>query len=130
MKGKHLHIESDSKLLVEIRKRVNDGLQLNQSSTKIKHWLKFIFYVGLSIVLYLLLYAHSSPLVFILNYITLGLTLLLFAFNFAHDFSHNAVFENKGWNAQQSAGSKIKIDFNIAFSCFLFAVHIEQGKSV
>ena len=98
MKGKHLYIDSDSRLLIEIRKRVNDGLQLNQSSTKIKHWLKFIFYVGLSIVLYLLLYAHSSPLVFILNYITLGLTLLLFAFNFAHDFSHNAVFENKGWN--------------------------------
>lgn len=98
MKGKHLYIESDSRLFIEIRKRVNDGLRLNQSSTKTKHWLKFIFYVGLSIVLYMLLYAHSSPLMFILNYITLGLTLLLFAFNFAHDLSHNAVFEKKDWN--------------------------------
>ena len=53
MKGKHLHIESDSMLLVEIRKRVNEGLRLNQSSTKTKHWLKFIFYMGLCIFLLL-----------------------------------------------------------------------------
>jgi linoleoyl-CoA desaturase len=59
---------------------------------------KFIFYASFSIVLYILLFAHSSPLIFILNYITLGLTLVLFAFNFTHDFSHNAVFERKEWN--------------------------------
>ena len=98
MKGKHLHIESDSMLLVEIRKRVNEGLRLNQSSTKTKHWLKFIFYMGLCVFLYVLLYTNSSSLLFVLNYTTLGVTLLLFAFNFAHDFSHNAVFKGKKWN--------------------------------
>ena len=98
MKGKHLHIETDSHLLIKIRKKVRDELLLKRTSVSVKHWFKFMFYASLSIVLYSLLYAHNSPFLFILNYIILGLILLLFAFNFAHDFSHNAVFKSKGWN--------------------------------
>ena len=78
MKGKHLQIEADSKLLAKIRKNVNDELILNQKSVELKHWLKFIFYLGLSIALYLSLYIPNSPVLFILNYISLGLILLLF----------------------------------------------------
>jgi len=98
MRGKHLHIESDSKLLATIRKRIKEELPLTQKSIGTKQGLKFIFYAVASIVLYMLLYMHNSTLLFVLNYISLGLILLLFAFNFAHDFSHNAVFEKKQWN--------------------------------
>ena len=98
MKGKHLHIESDSHLLIKIRKKVRDELLQKKASVNLKHWFKFIFYAISSIILYTLLYANSSALLFILNYNILGLTLLLFAFNFAHDFSHNAIFKSKDWN--------------------------------
>ena len=98
MRGKHLYIESDSKLLAIIRKRVNEELGLHQKSTGPMHGVKFVFYAGTSVVLYTMLYWLDSPLGFVLNFIALGLSLLLFAFNFAHDFSHNAVFAKKKWN--------------------------------
>ena len=98
MRAKHLHIESDSRLLAEIRRRVAEDLSSNNRSVRSKQWIKFIFYASLSLLFYSLLFTANTPLLFIANYIAIGLTLLLFAFNFAHDFSHNAVFANKKWN--------------------------------
>ena len=98
MRGKHLYIESDSQLLALIRKRVGSDLNLGQKSVGLGQWSKFIFYSGATITLYMALYMPSHPILFVTNYIMLGLILLLFAFNFAHDFSHNAVFEKRQWN--------------------------------
>ena len=97
MKGKHLHIESDSKLLAEIRRKVND-LKLKEKPVKTPLLLKLNFYLGVSLVLYALLFVPLNPVLFVISYVLLGLTLLLLAFNFAHDLSHNTVFERKKWN--------------------------------
>lgn len=98
MKGKHLHIETDSKLLVSLRKAINQELKLDDSTFYIRLIVKLVFYAGLSIGLYMMMFIPKAPLFFILNYVFLGMAFLLFAFNFAHDFSHNTVFKDKTWN--------------------------------
>ena len=94
-----MHIVLDNKLLAQIKRRVNYELTIDQKSVRTIQLLKFFFYGGFSIVFYTLLFALISPALFILNYVALGVILLLFAFNFAHDFSHNTVFKAKKWNS-------------------------------
>lgn len=59
---------------------------------------KFLFYLSLSATAYLGLYRIENPLLFTLCYITFGFSILLFAFNFAHDFSHGTIFKRSSWN--------------------------------
>ena len=99
MRAKHLHIESDSKLLAEIRRRVQDAMTGPTRAFRATMLLKLVVYASLSATLYAGLYFPSSKELFVVNYIALGLVLLLFAFNFAHDFSHNTIFQNKRWNS-------------------------------
>lgn len=98
MKAKHLHIESDSRLLAKIRKAINQELTIDNSGFYLLLMLKLVFYAGLSAGLYGLMFIPMGSIVFIINYVFLGMALLLFAFNFAHDFSHNTVFDDKKWN--------------------------------
>lgn len=98
MKGKHIHIESDSQLLAKIQQRVSSELNLEGQSYRSKLILKLVFYGGFSVALYVTMFIVSHPALFILNYVLLGMTLLLFAFNFAHDLSHNTIFDDKKWN--------------------------------
>jgi linoleoyl-CoA desaturase len=98
MRNKHLHIESDSKLLKEIRRRAEEDIQLNSTPYQFTLNLKLVVYFGLTVALYAALFFVSGAGMFILTYVLLGLTLVLLAFNFAHDFSHNTVFQNKKWN--------------------------------
>ena len=49
-------------------------------------------------VSYLTLYMIVSPTGFILCFVFYGFASLLFAFNFAHDFSHNTIFKSKNLN--------------------------------
>lgn len=98
MKARHLQLESDSRLLRKIQKAVRNELKLNKSSVKWALVFKFIFYLGLSTMLYTLIYTTQNPVLFVLNYVLLGLGLLLLAFNFAHDLSHNTIFKKKKWN--------------------------------
>lgn len=98
MKGKHIQVDADSKLLTEIRRKVNQEVIPNLKLFRAMLFLKLTFYGGLSSVLYYIMYLPISQYQFILTNVFLGLTLLLFAFNFAHDFSHNTIFTNKKWN--------------------------------
>lgn len=98
MEGKHIHIESDTKLLIKIRQAVKDELFSNCGSLRRYLFIKFFVYGGLTIILYSLLYQNLSGFLFVLTYIILGLSTLLLALNFAHDFSHNAVFKIRSWN--------------------------------
>ena len=98
MKGSHLHIESDTKLLIEIRRTIQAELSFQDPSFRKKLLLKLAVYGGLFVLLYSLLYLPVSPALFVSTYILLGLTNLLLAFNFAHDLSHNTVFASKRWN--------------------------------
>lgn len=99
MKGRHLHIESDAKLWIEIRRSVQAELNTEDPYFRHKLLLKLGVYGGLFVVFYSLLYLLESPLWIMVDYVLLGLTILLLAFNFAHDLSHNTVFGSKRWNS-------------------------------
>ena len=98
MKDKHIHIESHSQLLKNIYQQVEEKIEINKFHSNIKIGGKFIFYITSVFFSYLLLYSSIDSLAFILSYMVYGFFALLFAFNFAHDFSHNTIFKSKGLN--------------------------------
>lgn len=98
MRDKHIHNPQDSELLKLLSRSVEENLHINKLHFRILIWTKFIFYLGLSAILYYSLYQINQPVLFILCYILYGFISLLFAFNFAHDFSHNAIFKSKKLN--------------------------------
>ena len=98
MRDKHIHIEHDSELLKAIYSRVARELVINDKNHSILISFKFIIYFSLAVILYAALYSISNPLLFIFCFILYGFSSLLFAFNFAHDFSHNTIFKSKKWN--------------------------------
>lgn len=98
MRDKHLHIPEHSELLKTIYREVEEKLKLNQSDFNLRIWGKFIFYSSFSVLFYSLLFYINNPLAFISCFIFYGLTILLFAFNFSHDFSHNTIFKSKKLN--------------------------------
>lgn len=99
MRNRHLQVDADAQLFARIQKRVNEEVPFHRASFKITLFGKLIFYGGSSVVFYFTLFQGLNPWLFIVNYILLGLILLLFAFNFAHDFSHSAVFRSKRLNS-------------------------------
>ncbi|WP_306642526.1 fatty acid desaturase family protein [Sanyastnella coralliicola] len=98
MRNKHLHIAKDSQLLKLIRTSVREGLDQSRSRLIILLTLKFIVFFGGAVACYSLLFSELSTSLFILSYTGFGLCTILFAFNFAHDFSHNTVWRGDKWN--------------------------------
>lgn len=98
MQDKHIHIEQDSQLLKTIYSEVDRRLVMNDHSFRKRLGVKFCFYFTLFILTYTLLYTVHNPAYFILSYVLYGFVSLLFAFNFAHDLSHNSVFKNNQFN--------------------------------
>lgn len=98
MKDKHIHIPQDSELLKTIYQQVEEQLVTNQKQFFFNVTAKFIFYFTLSAAGYYSLYIIPSLPLFLLSYIGYGLILLLFAFSFSHDFSHNTIFQSKRLN--------------------------------
>lgn len=82
MKGRHLHIGSDAKLWMEIRRSVQAGLNTEDPYFRHKLLVKLGVYGGLFAVFYSLLYLLESPLWTVVDYVLLGLTILLLASNF------------------------------------------------
>ncbi|WP_315824268.1 fatty acid desaturase family protein [Paraflavitalea speifideaquila] len=98
MRDKHIHIPQDSELLKTIYRQVEEQLVIDQQAARRLIVLKFVVYFTLSVLSYGALYKISEPLLFISCFIVYGFILLLFAFNFSHDFSHNRVFKSKRLN--------------------------------
>ena len=98
MRAKHIHVEADTKILAEIRKRVDEELVVNKRSFRFLLFLKLICYSGTSILFFYGLFVISNSVLSILCYTMMGISLLLLAFNFAHDLSHNTVFKSKKLN--------------------------------
>jgi linoleoyl-CoA desaturase len=98
MRDKHIQIQQDSELLKLLNRRVDEGVLVNKPMFYLLLGLKLVVYLGLSVVLYYSLYQIVEPVYFIICYILYGFISLLFAFNFAHDFSHNTIFKNKQLN--------------------------------
>jgi linoleoyl-CoA desaturase len=117
MKDKHLHIPEDSELLKLIYKEVAARLVVNKSEFLCKLWIKFVFYFSLTALTYGVLYVVSSPVLYVAGFILYGLSALLFAFNFSHDFSHNTVFASRKLN---------NLCFTVIYS--LVGAHAEAWK--
>lgn len=98
MRDKHIHIAHDSELLKNIYRQVEENLVIVNRVFYLKLWTKFIFYFILSTCLYVLLYTAENPVSFVLCFVLYGFSSLLFAFNFAHDCSHNTIFKSKKLN--------------------------------
>lgn len=98
MKDKHIEIATDSALLAEIQHTVKNELVIDKSAFRRLIWIKFGFYFLLIAATYTGLFVFSSAIGFVLSYIAFGFFSLLFAFNFSHDCSHNAVFRSRKAN--------------------------------
>lgn len=98
MRDKHIHIPQDSDLLKLIYRQVEEQLPVDKQAAARLIIGKFAVYFSLSVISYTALYNIVHPLVFIGCFMGYGFVLLLFAFNFSHDFSHNTVFTGKKLN--------------------------------
>ncbi|TAE04912.1 MAG: hypothetical protein EAZ95_20255, partial [Bacteroidetes bacterium] len=98
MKDKHIQISEDELLLREIKEQVQARLQFNASLLPAFLVFKFLFYFSLQLACYLLLFQLQNAGLFILCFVSYGILSILFAFNFAHDFSHNTIFASRWWN--------------------------------
>ena len=98
MKAKHLSVSKDTAILVLLRSEVKKKLKINDNLV-IKHLLKKSIIYGLvTVILYSLLFTTRSMVGFIFCYVFFGIITVLLTFNFAHDFSHNAIFKSKKKN--------------------------------
>ena len=98
MKSKHIYNPLHADLLKTIQKEVNHKLSFCPKQFSRILISKFFVYIVLTVIAYLSLYMNTNPLLFIGCFILYGIISLLFAFNFAHDFSHNAIFRSKKAN--------------------------------
>lgn len=98
MKDKHIQIPKDSELLRSIYKLADQHVELDSASFRTKLIIKFIFYLFASVFFYYTLFIPTNPTLFMVCYIAFGFSSLLFAFNFAHDLSHNTIFKSKKQN--------------------------------
>lgn len=98
MKDKHINNPADNALLAFIHKEVKRRLKDDTLLVTTRLWLKFIFYISLVLFTYTGILFAENPYTFFACYLLYGTFLLLFAFNFAHDFSHSTVFRSRRWN--------------------------------
>lgn len=85
-------------MLKTIYKQVEEELVIDNRTFYLKLWIKFIFYFSILVCFYTLLYVIENPISFVSCFVLYGFSSLLFAFNFAHDFSHNTIFNSKKLN--------------------------------
>lgn len=98
MKDRHLYRAEDSELLKTIYRQVEEKLVINKTTFRLLIWAKFFFYFTLSVVAYVALFKVENSLLFIACFVAYGFATLLFAFNFAHDFSHGTIFRKLFWD--------------------------------
>lgn len=98
MRLKHLRNPADTLLLSSLNQRVQQMELTRDFYFYSVLWTKLIVYTSLTGLFYCALYYIEMPFVFVLAYIGYGLSLLFFAFNFSHDFSHDTIFKSKKAN--------------------------------
>jgi linoleoyl-CoA desaturase len=98
MKAKHLNIEKDKALYLEIRKEIKDKLIMKKKDADYYFIFKSLIYGVLTIGTYYLLYILENPVLFIIDFVAFGFIAVLLCFNFAHDFSHHAIFKKPFWD--------------------------------
>jgi len=98
MQVKHLDIPQDTQLFNSILKEINQNVDIKSHASRWYFFLKGFFYIVLTFCSYLGLIYIQHPVLYILNYILFGMLTVMMCFNFAHDFSHNAIFRKPFWD--------------------------------
>lgn len=98
MKAKHLNIPEDTALYNSIYKEINETIVLDKKEANRYFAFKILFYGSLSIGSYTLLFILKNPIIFMLDFVFFGFVAVLLCFNFAHDFSHHAIFKRPFWD--------------------------------
>jgi linoleoyl-CoA desaturase len=98
MKDRHTSNEADSRLLRLIHEEVQKKLNTGNLFSKLLLVFKCCFYTCLVIASYYFIFKATQPVTLVCSFICFGLSSILLGFNFAHDFSHNAVFKNRALN--------------------------------
>jgi len=98
MKAKHLYVEKDLALFVEIQNEINDNLVIEKKDADNYFIFKSLIYGFLTISTYCLMYIIENPVLFIIDFVAFGFIAVLLCFNFAHDFSHHAIFKKPFWD--------------------------------
>ncbi len=99
VRHKHLSCPADEKLLSELRLSIS--ALPKPSSTHINLWnfLKLVLYGGLLAIFYVQMLSVSSSGLLAFYYLGFGLSGILLALNFAHDFAHNTIFKQRKLNS-------------------------------
>ncbi|MFT7344878.1 MAG: linoleoyl-CoA desaturase [Lentimonas sp.] len=84
----------------ELLKRIDDYFTTNKISKSGNRLMifKIIMYFSLDILFYILMINSTTVIGFYLNYLLMGLSILLTAFNVSHDASHGVAVVSKYWN--------------------------------
>ncbi|TSE07496.1 fatty acid desaturase family protein [Aquimarina algiphila] len=98
MKSKHIYNQLHADLLKTIQVEINQKLSFCPKRFNRILIFKCFVYLILTIITYVSLYMITNTLLFMGCFVLYGIISLLFAFNFAHDFSHNTIFKNKKAN--------------------------------
>ncbi|WP_299255342.1 fatty acid desaturase [uncultured Aquimarina sp.] len=98
MKSKHIYNKLHTELFHNIQKEINSKLNFCPKLFKSRIVFKGLVYLFLTVVTYISIYIVNHPFLLVVVYVVYGLISLLFAFNFAHDFSHNTIFGSKKLN--------------------------------
>jgi len=98
MRGKHIHVAEESQLLKQIYHEVEALALKRDMAFYMRFAAKFVVFFGLSFWAYSSMMRSDDSLLFIGSFVVYGLSLMIFAFNFSHDFSHNTIFRNKKIN--------------------------------
>ncbi|MGY3791166.1 fatty acid desaturase family protein [Aquimarina sp. 433] len=98
MKSKHLYIKDHVELFGAIQEEIYKKINFCNRRFQKKMFLKGFIYFSFTLISYSFIYQISQPQLLVLAYVVFGLVSMLFAFNFAHDFSHNTIFKKKELN--------------------------------
>lgn len=98
MKAEHINIPEDTILYEAIYREIKETIVLDKRKANWYFFFKFLFYGSLSIISYYLLFTIKNPYLFMLDFVFFGFIAVLNCFNFAHDFSHHAIFKRPFWD--------------------------------
>lgn len=98
MKARHLSIPEHTRLYNSIYMEIKVMLPLDKKEADRYFLKKLLFYGVLAAASYALVYTIHNPLLFVLDYVLFGFIAVLLCFNFAHDFSHSAIFRKPFWD--------------------------------
>ncbi len=118
MNESQIHTSADEDLVKSIYRQVEDRLIVNDKALSRFIWFNFVMCFLATVACYYALFRINNPVAFVICFVAFGFISLLFAFNLAHEFSHDTVFKNKAIN---------NFCFTAIFS--LIGAHAESWKN-